>query len=673
MRGKGRTRGGVALAVIGLIVALVASASGGTAPGAAEAVTVTGDGEAFHGRARADISRVLAVLVDGTEQELALEAHAFSFRATSPEGSARQLRAYAGDALLATVSLPVRCGGPAGPCPAAPSANAADPARALQGEGDPFARVSNRGTRVEPRAEKPGKREMTPRDLFLLRRGEGRAVYRIGGLRPGFNTCYASGPADNVGSLGLISCGKSRFPSRALPLYELSSASVGLRERAPQLVSLAGVAADGVAEVALLDRDGDVVARVPVEANVYLLASPPVEATGALVAYDRNGVAVYRNDRSRQAPPPPATPGRLAGFRVKLTLPREWRGEIRRSDAGPARALVLAGNRLPARDPRSVMLALEERDPRTRPSLPAVATAPQMTRGDVRGAGRYGRAVRRFTLNGRQFTLQVGFGTLRPTAATLAEVNRVLRSLEVGAIAVAAAVPRGTALQRGHADGVTVEVFRSGTVVFRLAPSSRARRLAGDNVGFACFTFDSLSPWEPNEWWAHKLAAATVQITLNEATRPRPPWATLDPVTEPRPPFDGCQVSGSYGRRWNDPRGQRAPAEIGFTAAGRRFFDERAVARDLALFVRTPAMRAVRADLRRGAVPTAAAIARRFAVRVVARASHDAYAPPGTIAVSVSGDVIRVTQRSRGGRPLFVRLRAGRIAQHNLHGLAFVF
>lgn len=548
-----------------------------------------------------------------------------------------------------------------------PAAAAAPPAT------DPFSRISNRGARVEPKADKPGERELTPRDVFLLRRGEGRAVYRIGTARAG-ETCFGAGAADQVGRLGQIVCGASGFPSRRLPIRDMSVYQLRRGEKKPRLFRLVGVAADGVAEIGLLDTAGRVIARVPVERNVYLLASLP-PAASAVAALDADGRTVYRSDRDRTRPLP-ETPGRLAGYRVKLTLPEGWRGEIRRSPAGPARALVTAGNRLPTKNPRMVVLSLHERDPRSKPRFATVSKPPQLRRADVRGrAARMGRSERRFTLNGRQFTLQVGFGTPNPSATVLAEVNRVVATLEVGALAVPAGpASAGRPLQRGSADGVDVTVYRSGLVVFRFDPTGRAYRLLGKKqIGVACLTFDSVDPWETNERWVSKPAAPTIQFLADEATRPRPPYATVDEPTEAKPPFDGCLASGSYGRRWNDPRGTHSPAEIAFTAAGRRFFDERAVARDLALFLRTAPMRAVRAEMRAGRVPTGRSIARRFPSRVVALSNHDAFVPRGVIGIWVAGDVIQVTQRSSAGRPLFVRLRDGRIGAHNLQGLAFVF
>ena len=540
---------------------------------------------------------------------------------------------------------------------------------------DPFSRVSNRGTRVEPKADKPGEREVTPRDLFLLRKGEGRAVYRVGGVRAG-DACYASGPSHDVGRISILTCGKSGFPSRRLPIHDMSSYGQNRGEKTFRIIRLVGLAADGVAEVGLLDAGGAVIERVAVVDNVYLLASPR-RASRAVAALDANGAVVYRSNRDRSTRLP-ATPGRLAGYRLKLTLPQGWRGEIRRSPDGPGRALLFAGNRLPSKNPRMLTLSLHERDPRSEPRFATVTRPPQLTRADVRGrAGGTDASERRFTLKGRQFTLQVGFGTASPSAAALAEVNRVLATLEVGAIAVPPrAADAGPPLQRGSADGVAVTVHRSGLVIFRFDPAGKAYRLLGKKqIGVACLTFDSVDPWETNESWVSKPAAPTIQFLANATTRPRPPYTTVEEPTQAKPPFDGCLVSGSYGRRWNDPRGTHSPAEIAFTATGRRFFDERAVARDLALFARSPKLAAARRSMKRGAAaPSAAALQRGLPARVVTLRSRTMLPGGGQIGIWSDGrENLTLAARSAAGKRLFVDIRAGKIARHNLQGLAFVF
>jgi hypothetical protein len=567
------------------------------------------------------------------------------------------------------------------PPPRAPGTRTTSSVRGSR-QSDPFARVSNRGTRVQPKAEKRGEREHVPRDVFLLRRAEGRAVYRIGGVRPGYDACYASGFANEIGRIGSLSCGRAGFPSRRSPVFVMSAVQLRPRDRKPQLLRLEGVAADGVAEIGLLGGGGIVVARLPVEANVFILAKPPAEATGGIVAFDDAGRVVYRTAPSgrppRLRPSRPAEPRRLAGYRIELTLPKGWTGNIRRSGAGPSRALVRATNSAPPASDRWASLVLAERDPRSRPSFPRVAAPPRLASRDVSlTAGGRARASRRFSYKGRQFTLDVDFGTRRPGVALVGQVNRVLATLEVGAIAVAqTSLPTGAPLQRGRADGVSVDVHRGGIVVLRFDTTTALyRRLRGKPVGLSCLTFDSVAPWEENGSGASRPLAETIRFAINEMREPRLPFATLDPQTAAIAPFDGCQVSGSYGRRWNDPRGQHSPVEVAFTVHGARYFDERAVARDLASFAHSPLMRSVRRALKRGGTaPAAEAITRRLPARVVALADRRRVPATGQIGVWTDRrEIIEVSARSTRGKRLFIVLRSGRIHRHNLEGLAFVF
>ena len=61
-----------------------------------------------------------------------------------------------------------------------------------------------------------------------------------------------------------------------------------------------------------------------------------------------------------------------------------------------------------------------------------------------------------------------------------------------------------------------------------------------------------------------------------------------------RAPFDGCSATGKYGHTWKDAHGTHDLVEIPLTAKGRRFFAERAVARDVACLARASVFKAVR-------------------------------------------------------------------------------
>ena len=92
--------------------------------------------------------------------------------------------------------------------------------------------------------------------------------------------------------------------------------------------------------------------------------------------------------------------------------------------------------------------------------------------------------------------------------------------------------------------------------------------------------------------------------------------------------------------------------------------------------MRSPEVAAIRRALKAGGdAPASAEIAARFATsRVRALRSPTQRTPVGVIGVwSDADDVIEVSERAADGRQLFVRLRGGRLAGHNLHSLAFVF
>jgi hypothetical protein len=223
-------------------------------------------------------------------------------------------------------------------------------------------------------------------------------------------------------------------------------------------------------------------------------------------------------------------------------------------------------------------------------------------------------------------------------------------------------LPGEEPIQRGRSGASSAEVYRSGAVVFRMAPRSRAARLAGPSFG--CVKFTPIDGREYPVWAGGTGNLAPTGVELGGTTRG---WG--EPLVEA--PFDGCEVHGSFGRHWNDPRGIRAPVEVPLTPKGRRYFDRRAAARDLALFVRSPRIVELRRLLKRDAaaqLPTAAAIARKVPSRVVAGRN----AGEGVIALWTRGRRL-VAATTVDGQRLFVETSDGRIARHNLDRLAKVF
>jgi hypothetical protein len=114
----------------------------------------------------------------------------------------------------------------------------------------------------------------------------GKAFVRLG--TPGSDHCYG------VGTAGAAQFGytcSDAFPSAQRPILDLST--FGADDGGPiHLIAAEGIAADGVATVALTDADGRVLARTPVTGNVYSVAAPPGAAV-RLVALDGRGRMLF--------------------------------------------------------------------------------------------------------------------------------------------------------------------------------------------------------------------------------------------------------------------------------------------------------------------------------------------------------------------------------------------
>jgi hypothetical protein len=216
-------------------------------------------------------------------------------------------------------------------------------------------------------------------------------------------------------------------------------------------------------------------------------------------------------------------------------------------------------------------------------------------------------------------------------------------------------------IQQGRARDAELRVFRDGLVVFRIARASPATRLVSSN--YSCLRFTEIDG-ETHPVWVGGSGDLAPDGTSLKGRASRP---LVDP------PYDGCEVHGDFGRRWNDPRGTRSPVEVPLTAAGREYFDTRAAARDLAEFLRSPRIVALRRRLRAdnaATYPQAEVIRRGLPRRVLALASPAAGTRPSQIGVWSESRRLVVATRSQSGERLFVELDGGRIAQHNLRDLA---
>ena len=123
-------------------------------------------------------------------------------------------------------------------------------------------------------------------DIFLLGRRAERTYYRLDGTSEG--SCYAIGIHD---ALGLIKCSQS---GKAESLFDLSVVERSSSDSGVRLVSVDGVAADGIAAIQVVDPEGRKVLEAPVTANIYRLASPPRVLVSEVRAVDANGATVDR-------------------------------------------------------------------------------------------------------------------------------------------------------------------------------------------------------------------------------------------------------------------------------------------------------------------------------------------------------------------------------------------
>ncbi len=212
-----------------------------------------------------------------------------------------------------------------------------------------------------------------------------------------------------------------------------------------------------------------------------------------------------------------------------------------------------------------------------------------------------------------------------------------------------------TRIQQGSARGVHVTVGANGVVVFDSSkPDARTRKLlAGFRVGFNCFRLTenvrrtdsagSYFAWQPS------LALKVVGL---------------------KPPYDGCEIQGVYGHRWHDRYGTHSAVEVAFTQRAHRYFEDRAAARDLALFVRSRKMQQFRrqtgAVLRRQLV-------RQYGSAISFLAGPDTKPPVGRIGVWIHGDTAVFSETSSVGARFHVLLKHGKIVHEDVRGLAFVF
>ncbi len=236
-------------------------------------------------------------------------------------------------------------------------------------------------------------------------------------------------------------------------------------------------------------------------------------------------------------------------------------------------------------------------------------------------------------------------------------------------------LPKQLPIQHGEAPGAAIDVYRIGLVVVHLTRDSRAYQLLrpGQNADTRSNVDCARLAYGAGRW-----ASLGAGVSVPFGSEMRAAVGTISPIQTrgevPRPPFDACWLKGTFGLRWNDPRGMHAAVEVAFTPLGRRYFGELAAAQDLALFVRTPQMRSVRAGMRDGHAPTGAHIASKFPSRVVGLRERTDSAPPGSIGVWSNGrNQVVVSRITEDGRRMYVSLFKGAFGPNNLAGLKQIY
>lgn len=110
-------------------------------------------------------------------------------------------------------------------------------------------------------------------------------------------TCFFTGRAAERGAFELGG-GSCWTPVPRFPILDLSP----IQASGPggfQVLQVQGIAADGVAKIALEDLSGRTIAEAAVRDNVYKLTAYPSGGVAALVARDAGGHALHRIEYSR--------------------------------------------------------------------------------------------------------------------------------------------------------------------------------------------------------------------------------------------------------------------------------------------------------------------------------------------------------------------------------------
>ena len=222
-----------------------------------------------------------------------------------------------------------------------------------------------------------------------------------------------------------------------------------------------------------------------------------------------------------------------------------------------------------------------------------------------------------------------------------------------------------TPVQRASDNGASIVVRGSVIEADLRGISADVKRLLlsgkRHELGLSCFKFVRVA----GRRFTKAVGVSTPFATIVHGELAGSPWE--------RPfaaPFDGCTITGTYGHTWNDAHGFHDAVEIPLTRVGRRYFAERAVARDIAWLARARVFHDVRYARQQ---LSAAQVAPRLAQRVVPLARPSETPPPGLLGLWIGPNRrLVLAERAPTGRRLYLELRRGLIYRTNLGDLTGV-
>jgi len=148
-----------------------------------------------------------------------------------------------------------------------------------------LSRLSSPGVPVQLSASDPRTKRLEGAgytSISALATVHDRTFYRFE-LRSG-QACFGTGNSAADWPIGTIMCRirPPDFPSPELPVLDFSLVGMDRGEAMPTYIRIEGFAADGVARIGAVDAEGRVIARIPVDGNVY--SGPAPDGTVRIVA-----------------------------------------------------------------------------------------------------------------------------------------------------------------------------------------------------------------------------------------------------------------------------------------------------------------------------------------------------------------------------------------------------